>query len=414
MAPRAKTSPTKRYMRKPGTGPLGLTPVVEEPSSGVRRSLRLQNKPPASHAAHSRPSNQVDCTNPAHLQCKRIRDRHTPGKGQQRCTYSSLRPPKKLQKNSQVEPREPSLSEEDLRSYSRKPPLSEEDLRSLYNEVMAKSKRTSLSIAETEGTEGTETRRSCRTSISNYRYENLKSFNILIHAKPPNEITTAVNKIVSAEVSEDRLAVLSKIAESLSLECHKRVVLRSGEDDFLGSLMTAIKSLGFEHSHYSHKTRWRVVLDPVNENPLNHGYKTSVQQPEVDDDLARPQKHQRQPATEYMSNTTSPRALPPRGRGEGCYTLKTPFPDVSIGIHIYSLTEAFSSRFGSNDKAERFIDFLENRVASEGQAELVFVPGKSSGVAFPFAVIESKSYSSGHLYDAENQTAVAGACALKI
>ncbi|KAH0558823.1 hypothetical protein GP486_004535 [Trichoglossum hirsutum] len=255
-------------------------------------------------------------------------------------------------------------------------------------------------------TEGTETQRSHRTGISTYRYYNLNRFNIFIHAKPPDEIATAVRKIVRAKVSKDRLADLSRIAERLSRKCQEKVTLRSGEDDFFAPLTTAIESLEFERSCCSNKTRWQMDLEPMNRGPLKYSCETS----EVDDDLARPQKRQRQPATE-LSNAMSPRALPPRG---GCYTLKIPFPDASIGIHIQYLIEAFSSRVSSTNRAKKFFDFLQDQVASGGHAALVFMPGASTGVAFPFAVVECKSYSSGRLYEAENQAAVAGACALKI
>ncbi|KAF2190713.1 hypothetical protein K469DRAFT_697946 [Zopfia rhizophila CBS 207.26] len=84
-------------------------------------------------------------------------------------------------------------------------------------------KRTSLrrSIALSEA--GTErTQRSSNTTVI-YRHKNLAAVEIYMHAKPPDYIQAAIDRIINAEVSKERRSELRIIAQELRDGCLKNV-----------------------------------------------------------------------------------------------------------------------------------------------------------------------------------------------
>ncbi|KAH0551709.1 hypothetical protein GP486_007074 [Trichoglossum hirsutum] len=263
---------TRGYLE---TGPLDSTPIARKPSSGVRKILRLQNKPPASHAAQSRPvqssTNQQTCTKPKRLQTKRTKKTKgkCPPKQYRRCPHSRLNPSEEnLRKYPEAEVKANERQDVHPLELLQKPTLSERDLRSLYKEVMdsvkaaSAVKRTSRFILS-QSEEGTvQTQRSFYTSTSNYRHHNLRAFRIFIHIKPPNEIAAAINK-----------------------------------------------ALGFKHLRYSNSAEWQMGLKPVDQYPLEYS-----PDDEADDDLAWLQKRQQRSAGKYMSSefsqTSAPTYLP--------------------------------------------------------------------------------------------------------
>ena len=114
-----------------------------------------------------------------------------------------------------------------------------------------------------------------------------------------------------------------------------------------------------------------------------------------------------------------PSPIPVNERGGS--PIKTPHPDISIGIKVTALTSALSSRGLGNLGAEQFLGRLQDAMVHRkpgGPQEplLISMPcQRGSDLAFPFAVVEGKAYSTGRqVFEAENQAAVAGACGLKI
>jgi hypothetical protein len=113
---------------------------------------------------------------------------------------------------------------------------------------------------------------------------------------------------------------------------------------------------------------------------------------------------------------------PPVPEKEGDrYPIKNPRPDLSIGTDLTALISALSSPNLNKAKATAFIDWLQNEMVQhepDGPLEpmLILVPApRALDLAFPFAVVEGKAYSTGkQIFEAENQAAVSGACALKI
>lgn len=100
--------------------------------------------------------------------------------------------------------------------------------------------------------------------------------------------------------------------------------------------------------------------------------------------------------------------------------VKTPHPDLSMGIDLHALISALSQDL-DEDKATEFIDWLQTEMVQHepgGPLEpmLISVPApRALDLAFPFAVVEGKAYSSGkQIFEAENQAAVSVVCAHNI
>jgi hypothetical protein len=101
--------------------------------------------------------------------------------------------------------------------------------------------------------------------------------------------------------------------------------------------------------------------------------------------------------------------------------IKTPRPDISIGLKRTALIAALSSQNLNSRKAMGFLESLKQSVIlrEEGgltEPMLISAPA-SRGVdlVFPFAVVEGKAYMTGKQFaEAENQAAVSGASGLKI
>ncbi|KIW75172.1 hypothetical protein Z517_11944 [Fonsecaea pedrosoi CBS 271.37] len=336
---------------------------------------------------------------------------------------------------------------------SRLPPpkdqLSENNLR-IFNAEMNPAadnapvlKRTSSRRSIVPSEAGTV--RSQRSSNTNafYRHKNLQAVQIHIHAKPPDFIEAAANRIVNAKVSKQRRAELRVIAQELSNSCLKNVKAQSGEDDFINPLHTALKALGLKNLCIHEKAEWREELQPTAPQQLHFSssFMAGVQQLEVDDDSARPIKRQQQSAGEYLSpesfrtnapttppanNSQESNAMPPPAppvlEKEGDrYPIKNPRPDLSIGTDLTAFISALSAQKLNRAKATAFIHWLQNEMVQrvpKGPLEpmLLLVPApRALDLAFPFAVVEGKAYSTGkQIFEAENQAAVSGACALKI
>lgn len=466
MAPPAHSAPAKKKERLPKTGPHRANSIGKEPrqASSARKSLRLQNTPPVAHAAESHPVQPspippASITQPGRNKRKRSQDSEAeadepkddcPTKQPRRSTAPRLEPSEEnLQKDSEAEakadePEGPSEQPEEL------PPLSEKDLQSLYEEVMASVASNASSLKRTSSRRSiapsdSDTVRSQRSTSTTavYRRKNLAAVQIHFHNEPPDHIQTDINRIINAEVSKQRRAELRVIAHELREGCLENVRAQSGEDDFVDPLHTALKSLGLKNLCLHEKADWREELKPVVQQQVHFslGFMAGVQQLEVEDASAPPRKRQQQSAGEtYMSPEPSmtntftppanksqessvmpPPALPVPEKDADRSPIKTPRPDLSIGTDLMALISALSSQDLNKVKARAFLDWLQNEMVqheSDGPLEpmLILVPAlRALDLAFPFAVVEGKAYSTGkQIFEAENQAAVAGACGLKI
>jgi len=280
-------------------------------------------------------------------------------------------------------------------------------------------------------------------SMSYYRYKYLAAAEVYIHTDPPADIQTAINAVIKAKVSKERHAELRIIAQEFYNGCKNAVKAAVGEDDFIGLLERALLAMDHSNLCLRAKADWREEIKPtIQQSDLNLSFLADEQQ-EVNDASApsRKRKQQRDARTLISprlsmtdvsdsapdnrlpeSDTMPPPALyslPPKV--EEPSPIKTPRPDISLGTKDTALISALSSQILDNTRARRFIEQLQNTMMSRergGPEEplLIVVPTqRPSGLVFPFAVAESKAYSTGKpVFEAENQAAVSAASGLKI
>lgn len=100
--------------------------------------------------------------------------------------------------------------------------------------------------------------------------------------------------------------------------------------------------------------------------------------------------------------------------------VKTPRPDITIGLSTTALVDELKPHFPTETHAKAFLDSLQWTMKYQmdrGQEEPVLCSEptqRSANLHFPFLVVESNSATGKTLFEAQNQAAVAGACALKI
>ncbi|PVH98617.1 hypothetical protein DM02DRAFT_40083 [Periconia macrospinosa] len=439
MAPQPNSARAKNNRRRPTTRPQQRTPIVKStPRAGTRSSARLQHIQPS-------PTPPAPISQPTGTKRKRPQDSEAEAEVD---GLEGVRPSKQLR---ELPPSGHKLFQDKVEAEQEPPPsghpLSEKNLqtlRILNREDMDPAanntpalKRTSSRRSIAPSDAGTErTQRSSNTTAV-YRHKNLAAVEIHMHTEPPDYIQTAIDRIIKAEVSKERRSELRVIAQELRDGCLKNVRAQAGEDDFIDPLHTALKALGLKNLCTHEKADWRGELKPVapQQSHFSSSFMSSVQQLEVDDVSAPPRKRQQQSAGEpYMSPESSstnarthtptndslessemPAPAPPGS------LIKTPRPDISIGIQHMALISALSLQSLNKVKARKFLEWLQNEMVQHEpdrprEPMLISVPApRALDLAFPFAVVEGKAYSTGkQIFEAENQASVSGACGLKI
>jgi hypothetical protein len=308
--------------------------------------------------------------------------------------------------------------------------LNGEDMDPAANNTRALNRTSSRrSIAPSDA--ATErTQHSSNTTVV-YRHKNLAAVEIHMHAEPPDYIQTAIDRIIKAEVSTGRRSELRVIAQELRNGCLKNVRAQAGEDDFIDPIHTALKNLGLKNLCTHEKADWRGELKPMasQQSHFSSSFMSNVQQLDIDDISAPPRKRQQQSALE--SSLTNARTHTPtndslqssemRAPALPGSLVKTPRPDISIGIQHTALISALSSQSLNKVKARKFLEWLQDEMVQHEpdrprEPMLISVPApRALDLAFPFAVVEGKAYSTGkQIFEAENQASVSGACGLKI
>lgn len=453
----------KKKRRPPQTRPQKPTSIVKKhiETPGSRNSLRLQNKSPVSPSPQPRlakassnplaPISQLASTKRKRSEDPEAKadepEQNRPTKQPRISTPPRLEPSREKSpddseavaradgpEGASEQPQEPRLlSEKESQS-----------LQSVYKNVMERESNKSLKRASSRGSiaqSGTGSDQTQRSAISNatYRRLTLAAVNIHFHVKPPDTVITTIKAIVNAELPEQRRDELDVVAKEFHDGCLKNVRAQTGEDDFLDPLHTAIKALGLKKICIREKAAWRLELKPIiqQQQRWSSSFVAGLQQREVDDASAPLPKRQQQCNNEYMSpessmtSATTPSAKDlqesimkppavPAPEKDHRSPVKTPYPDFSIGIDLDSLISALYPTLDSNG-AKSFIDWLQEEMVqyeSGGPSEPMLIPipaPRAGDLAFPFAVIEGKAYSTGkQIFEAENQAAVSMACAHNI
>lgn len=327
-------------------------------------------------------------------------------------------------------------SEEPQELLPSKDQLSERNLRIFNGEERSSSQRSTTAASEvTQDTNRTP--RSSGTAL--YRYTHLAAAEVYIHTKPPDNIQNAIDVIIQAKPSGERLTQLNAISHVFHNGCARAVQAAIGEDDCVDLFLDVLKAMNYNNICLRAKADWREELKPkiqqsgLNLSFISLNFTAGNQQQEAGDASSPPSKRQRQLASQSYrppqtplinaANSTRVNKPPPAPRQkEGHRSLiKTPQPAISVGIQRTNLVSALSLQDLNNTRVKQFIAELQREMVyrePDGLQEpmLISVPApRASDLAFPFAVVEGKAYSTGRqVFEAENQAAVSGACGLKI
>ncbi|KAL7967261.1 hypothetical protein HDV63DRAFT_383008 [Trichoderma sp. SZMC 28014] len=284
--------------------------------------------------------------------------------------------------------------------------LSEKNLRIHNGEGMDLAANSSSALKRSSSSRSRETptersQRSYASTAAVYRQKCLRAFKIYTHVEPPDYIQAAIDRVVTVQVSEERRSELRVIAQGFRDRCLEHVRSQAGEDDFLKPFNYVLEALGLKNLCIHQKADWRLELKPA--VPPKPNYSSSFM------------FGVQQSAGQLDSHEPSMMPPPPLPRS----LVKTPRPDISMGIHYEALISALKDL--SKVNAEEFLEWLQNEMVQhepDGSLDpmLIFVPAlRALELTFPFAVVEGKAYSTGQqIFEAENQAAVAGACGLKI
>ena len=112
-----------------------------------------------------------------------------------------------------------------------------------------------------------------------------------------------------------------------------------------------------------------------------------------------------------------PRPPPSPRLQQGIPSVKTPRPDISVGLRTAIIVDTLQSQGLTKIEAKDFLEELqETQDPNRSEPILCSEPTQRRlGIRFPFLIVEGKAYATGNpIFDAQNQAAVSGACALKI
>lgn len=132
------------------------------------------------------------------------------------------------------------------------------------------------------------------------------------------------------------------------------------------------------------------------------------------DDSIEPPNKRRQPATSVTPSDESNPAMPPPptpspSKKKNNSGVKTPRPDITMGLSHSTVVASLVTRGVPEVKADYFLKALQEEQA------LCSSPLEGSTTCFPMLVVEGKSYSTGRcVFEAQNQAAVAGSCMMNI
>jgi hypothetical protein len=338
------------------------------------------------------------------------------------------RPPKQRRKSS---PSRLALSEENLQSLNRS-----------MNVAAGNSQPGSIKRSWSQFSSSTQATKSSSSTNAHYRFKILQPAQLNLHVDPPTHIQDTISAVAHAKPPEGRREQLLPIAQKFQARCVETVRASVGENDFVKIFHDMLDLMGYSKLCLRTNADWDAQLKPsIQHSRFNVGSlrpKAGDRQQQRDDALLPPSPANEQPATDQQhmptQSSTANEPNPPPANGPQCASempppavpglqraIKTPRPDITMGIALTALYSALSSQDLEELEAEIFLTELQRETESgepDGREEpmLISVPApRASDLAFPFGVDEGKAYLTGQpLCAAENQAAVSGACALRM
>ncbi|KAH6677671.1 hypothetical protein B0J14DRAFT_636334 [Halenospora varia] len=275
--------------------------------------------------------------------------------------------------------------------------------------------RTSVSTSSVTQETATALSHKSRSTAAHYRFTVLSKARIYIHPTlTPDKIRTQIDTVIQRELNPEKKEQLSIIAQRLSDVFAEMLSEAAGEDDWIEPFCNVLSNM----DHSKSVSFQRKAVEP---------------QYEVEEVVDRPSKRQRggksnltpgssESAPKYTMNdkTTGVKPMPPPPpllpRRIG-FSVKTPRPDIMIGLRNVAVVNALLSQEVTEVQTKRFLKNLQDtKDPNRGEPILYSAPTKRPlDIRFPFLLVEGKSYATSNpIFDAQNQTAVSGACPLKV
>lgn len=408
---------------------------ADEPE-GVSHSEEPQELPPQARPVQSSSTPPAPFSQPVGTKRKRSQD---PKAEVEADELEDVRPSKQPQ---ELLPPEHKLSEKNLQLHNKNMDNAVNSSRA--ESIKRSSSQRSLSRHSNTASDRTQGTKGSASTNAHYRFKILHPALINVHADPPpKDIQDAIDAIIEAKPPEGRRKQLEPIFQVFQARCAEKTRASVGENDFVKIFHDALDSMSFNNLCLRTNADWQEQLKPkIQHSRFNvaalHS-KAGCQQQQIDNASAPPPaKRQQQIAGQTyispepsMANESDPPPInelqesnkmpPPAPIPEREGTIKTPRPDISMGIVLRALVSALSSQDLDKVEAELFLGDLQAEKESyepDGLEEpmLISAPAsRASDLVFPFAVLEGKAYLTGkQISEAENQAAVSGACALKM
>ncbi|KAA6406610.1 MAG: hypothetical protein FRX48_09542 [Lasallia pustulata] len=253
-------------------------------------------------------------------------------------------------------------------------------------------------------------------TYAHYRWVTLDRARVYVcSSPPPKDIQVRIDAVIERETSEERKLEVTAIAQQL---CADFVPVLNGagkEDDSVEPIYRALSVLDKNQKcEFPRKMDWAPSLKP--HVALFFWRLPSPDRSNVDADEAdvSPSKRIQIGTTSNSADrpqTTMALPRPPLLQPqEGNALLKTPCPDITMGLRHPTMVNTLVAKGISEDQADGFLKFLQE------QHRLCSSPSQQGvPIRFPVLVVEGKSYStSKFVFEAQNQAAVSGSCMINM
>ncbi|PYH92039.1 hypothetical protein BO71DRAFT_411296 [Aspergillus ellipticus CBS 707.79] len=239
-----------------------------------------------------------------------------------------------------------------------------------------------------------------RVNDAQYRVNHLRRANIFIDDdNTTSDVWTYVEKIIGNVEFDSHL---DRVSDKLWIKSKELVQKPSGEAEWTEMLHMLIDELKDQKLDIVRNRDWCEELKPPVHNPPPT---IPRKRRENQTNLAT---HEATFESSSIGVSTSPRynsqsvAFP-------LFRLKTPRPDICIGLSDKSLEADLVPKKGRNAARSFLVDLQDT-------ANLISDPHVTPvGLRFPFLIVEAKAGATGgNLYQAQNQAAVGGSAALQI
>ncbi|KAL8726714.1 MAG: hypothetical protein Q9166_006541 [cf. Caloplaca sp. 2 TL-2023] len=249
-------------------------------------------------------------------------------------------------------------------------------------------------------------------SLSNYRLITLDRQRIVFeHGHIYEHVQTRLDSIFQSPVSEDDEREVTSIAKSLCDDFADVLKAACREDDSVELIYRALESINKNLLGQAFAIRRKADWDPSLKPTVQRRRYSSVlpaKTPNGTNSALDKSCNERQPyvTPEGSAPIMPPPPVPPNQDGG----IKTPCPDITIGLHHHVVAAKLESVGVIMPYADELLKDLQYDKA------LRSCPAQSALLLrFPSLVVEGKSYATGKcLYEAQNQAAVSGSMMLVI